>query len=67
MAFVIGAIVGDLPAPESSTDIDWLQIKKVEGLLADSLYRVDTVGGKPPPSVSKVHCHHSPSNTHFHF
>lgn len=50
-AFVIGAKAGDLPAPTGSSDIDWLQVKNVQGELADTLYRVDTKAGQPPSSV----------------
>jgi hypothetical protein len=53
-AFVIGAKVGDLPAPTGKTDVDWLQVKNVEGALADTIYRVYTKGGQPPSSVSPV-------------
>jgi hypothetical protein len=50
-AFVLGAKVGDLPAPTGSSDVDWLQLKNVSGSLATSVYRVDTRGGQPPASV----------------
>ena len=53
-AYVIGAKIASLPAPSSKNDIDWVQLKKVEGGLADAVYRVDTKGGQPPASVSKV-------------
>lgn len=51
-AFVIGAKVGDLPAPTSKSDVDWLQLKNVEGQLADTIYRVETKGGQPPSSCT---------------
>jgi len=51
-AFVIGAKVGDLPAPTGKTDVDWLQVKNVEGALADTVYRVYTKGGQPPSSCT---------------
>jgi len=51
-AFVIGAKVGDLPAPTGPSDIDWLQVKNVQGELATTLYRVDTKAGQPPSSCT---------------
>jgi hypothetical protein len=53
-AFVIAAVVGDIPAPTGTDDVDWLQLKNVEGELADTVYRIDTKGGQPPTSVSTV-------------
>lgn len=53
-AFVIAAVVGDIPAPTGKEDVDWLQLKNVEGELADTVYRIDTKGGQPPMSVSRV-------------
>ena len=53
-AFVIGAKSGSLPAPTGSHDIDWVQLRNVEGQLADTIYRVDTRGGQPPATVSRV-------------
>lgn len=51
-AFVIGAKVGDIPAPTGSNNIDWVQLRNVEGQLADTVYRVDTKGGQPPASCT---------------
>jgi hypothetical protein len=51
-AFVIGAKSGDLPAPTGSGDIDWLQVKNVQGDLADMLYRLNTKAGQPPSSCT---------------
>ncbi|KAJ7494184.1 hypothetical protein FB451DRAFT_1216165 [Mycena latifolia] len=52
-AFVIGAKVGDIPAPtDPATNIDWLQLARVEGDLASQIFCIDTVGGQPPTSVS---------------
>jgi hypothetical protein len=51
-AFVIGAKTGDIPAPSGKNDIDWLQLKKVQGELADVLYRVATKAGQPPASCT---------------
>jgi len=51
-AFVLAAEVGDIPAPTGADDVDWLQLKKIEGQLANTVYRVDTKGGQPPASVN---------------
>jgi len=57
-AFVIGAKVGDLPAPTGKNDVDWVQLEKVEGELANTVYRVYTKGGQPPTSVGRAeHLH----------
>jgi hypothetical protein len=53
-AFVVAAGTGSIPSPESKNDITWVQLKKVQGELADSVYRVETAGGLPPASVSRV-------------
>jgi hypothetical protein len=47
-AFIIAAVVGDLPAPTGPDDVDWVQLKNVSGQLADAVYRVDTKAGQPP-------------------
>ncbi|KAJ7326282.1 hypothetical protein DFH08DRAFT_926228 [Mycena albidolilacea] len=50
-AFVVAAKVGDVPAPsDSSTNVDWLSLNRVDGDLATQIFRVDTVGGQPPSS-----------------
>lgn len=52
-AYVIGKGVGNLASPDDSTkDIAWLQVQNVEGSLADTVFRFDTVGGQPPSSAS---------------
>jgi len=51
-AFVVAAVVGDIPAPTGIDDVDWVQLKNVEGELANAVYRVDTKGGQPPTSCT---------------
>lgn len=51
-AFVLAALEGEIPAPTGQNDVDWKQLKRVKGELADTIYRVDTKGGQPPESVS---------------
>ena len=53
-AFVVAAEFADLPAPTGHDDVDWLQLKGVQGGLADSVFRLNTKSGQPPPSVSLV-------------
>jgi len=48
-AFVIGAKVGGIPAPNPS-DVDWLVLNGVQGNLATQIFRVETKGGKAPTS-----------------
>ncbi|KZT25687.1 hypothetical protein NEOLEDRAFT_1241563 [Neolentinus lepideus HHB14362 ss-1] len=52
-AFVVGAKVGDLPAPTGKGDVDWLQLKSVQGELASTVYRLQTRGGQPPASCKQ--------------
>jgi hypothetical protein len=40
------------PSPDGPVDIDWVELKKVSGGLANVIYRVNTVHGQPPSSVS---------------
>jgi len=51
-AFVTAAKVATLAAPTGSGDIDWVQLKNLQGELATSVYRVDTKGGQPPASCT---------------
>ncbi|KAF7296960.1 hypothetical protein MIND_00928000 [Mycena indigotica] len=56
-AFVVGAKVGDIPAPPPAVDavtVDWLMLNGIPNFdaLAAQVFRVDTVGGQPPTSVS---------------
>jgi hypothetical protein len=47
--FVIAAKTGDILAPSHPDEnVDWLELTKVEGGLAQKVFRVDTVAGKPP-------------------
>jgi len=51
-AYVVAARVGGIPAPTGGDDIDWLQLKGVEGKLATDIYRVDTKSGKAPATCT---------------
>lgn len=48
-AYMIGKGKGSLAAPtDSATDINWLDVLKVDGSIADEVFRTDTKGGQPP-------------------
>ncbi|KAJ7140592.1 hypothetical protein C8R43DRAFT_590257 [Mycena crocata] len=52
-AFVIAAKTGDVLAPTNpTTNVDWLMLNGVQGSLAKTIFRVDTVGGQPPTSCT---------------
>ncbi|KDQ58797.1 hypothetical protein JAAARDRAFT_69216 [Jaapia argillacea MUCL 33604] len=51
-AFVVAAKIGDLPAPTGKTDVDWVQLKAIQGDLASYVFRVATKGGQPPASCT---------------
>ncbi|KAF7986277.1 hypothetical protein HWV62_35204 [Athelia sp. TMB] len=51
-AFVVAAKVGDLAAPTGKTDVDWVQLKEIQGGLASQVFRTNTHGGQPPTSGS---------------
>jgi hypothetical protein len=54
-AFILAAKAGDILAPtNSATNVDWLMLNNVQGSLASKVFRVDTVNGQPPTSVSVV-------------
>jgi len=51
--FVIATKTGDIAAPTNpSSNVDWLHLTNVDGDLASDVYRVVTVGGKPPSEVN---------------
>ncbi|KAF5389592.1 hypothetical protein D9757_004184 [Collybiopsis confluens] len=58
-AFVVGSKIADVPAPTGSSDIDWLTLTNLTGLLANEVYRIDTRGGQPPascvPGSAEIH------------
>ena len=39
------------PSPDGPVNIDWVELKKLSGGLANLIYRVDTVQGQPPSTV----------------
>ena len=53
-AIVFGQKVKDVPSPNGPDNVDWLELKKSSGGLANLIYRVDTVKGQPPSTVSSL-------------
>jgi hypothetical protein len=51
-AIVFAQKAKDVPSPDRPVDIDWVELKKLSGGLANLVYRVDTVKGQPPSTVS---------------
>lgn len=54
-AFVITSKIGDIPAPQyPSVNVDWLELAAIPGHgdLATNAFRIFTLGGQPPKSVS---------------
>jgi len=52
-AYVIGKVNGTIPSPDDpKEDITWLEVLKLEGEIADEVFRYDTVGGQPPSSCT---------------
>jgi len=52
-AFFVGAGLASVEAPTDPSDnINWLRINSIAGGFGDEVYRIDTVGGQPPTSVS---------------
>ena len=51
-AYTIEAKIGNITAPTGSQDADWLQLKNVQGNLAQTVFRLETKFGQPPKSVS---------------
>lgn len=52
-AYILGASAKSVVSPADPSDnINWLRIRKVSGDAADEVYRIDTIGGQPPASVT---------------
>ena len=50
-AIVVAKVTGDI-GPSVYTAIDWQEMTRVSGDLADEIFLIDTVAGKPPQDVS---------------
>jgi Protein of unknown function (DUF3455) len=51
-AIVFTEKVKSAPSPDGPDNVDWVELKKLSGGLANLVYRVDTVKGQPPSTVS---------------
>lgn len=51
-AVFLGKVVAKTSDPNPTQNVDWLHLVKVSGDIADEVYRILTVGGVPPTSVS---------------
>ena len=52
-AFFVGVGAGSVVPPvDPANNINWLRVGRVAGDIADEVYRIDTIGGQPPTSVS---------------
>lgn len=52
-AYILGASVKSAVSPvDPSNNINWVRLRKVSGEIADEVFRVDTIGGQPPTSVT---------------
>jgi hypothetical protein len=53
-AFVVAKKVNSVPSPDGTSDVAWLELAKVSGELANTIYRINTEGGQPAASVSSL-------------
>ncbi len=51
-AIVFAQKVENAPSPDGPDNVDWVELKKLSGDLSNLVYRVDTVKGQPPSTVS---------------
>jgi hypothetical protein len=50
--YVTVAKAGNVPSPQGSANVDWLQLNSIDGTWAKSVFRVDTKAGQPPSSCT---------------
>jgi hypothetical protein len=51
-AIVFTQKVKSAPSPDGPENVDWVELKKLSGGLANEVYRIDSVKGQPPSTVS---------------
>ena len=51
-AIVFAEKVKSAPSPNGPENVDWVELKKLSGGLSNQVYRVDSVKGQPPSTVS---------------
>jgi hypothetical protein len=53
--FVALSKVTSVPSPvDPASTVAWVELKNVQGSLAQTVFRVETAGGQPPTSVSEL-------------
>jgi hypothetical protein len=56
-AFLVGKVAASVVPPvDPPHNINWLRVGKVAGDIANEVFRIDTIGGQPPTSVSPFFC-----------
>jgi hypothetical protein len=53
-AVFVGKTLANMSDSNPTQNIAWLHVGKVNGSIADEVYRISTVGGVPPSSVSSL-------------
>ncbi len=53
-AIVFAEKVKNAPSPDGPQNVDWVELKKLSGGLANQVYRVDSVSGQPPSVKVKL-------------
>jgi hypothetical protein len=53
-AIIFAQKIKSAPSPDGPENIDWAELKKLSGDLANLVYRVNTVKGQPPSTVSPL-------------
>lgn len=54
-AIVFAKKTKSVPSPDNpSSDVPWLELNAISGQLANIIYRINTVSGQPPGSVSSA-------------
>lgn len=51
-AIFFGKKIADIPSPNGIVNVDWLALQNVSGQLSTMVYRLKTVKGQPPSTVS---------------
>jgi Protein of unknown function (DUF3455) len=61
-AIFFGKKIEDVSSPDGNNNVDWLELQETSGQLANYIFRVYTVQGQPPDSVSSSLLVPLPSN-----
>ena len=55
-AVFVGKALANTPDADPAKNVPWLHLGKVSGDISDEIYRITTVGGVAPSSVSFCYC-----------